>query len=247
MKKLSSCAIILTFFTSCSNDIDTNVIDSPQTVSVALSDSTATAHRVAAEMPANSENPYDSAGKVYDELLTAYYNTASLPVGVPAVCNRVTLLATGNGSFSELKGPTYRELQQSQVNNVLMHPATCLDQVLTGSSLSAPGRLTLSSYASQMVALANKEYEAQPIYDYSCEFESTVMANATLTTKDKRVILVVASITRHSMCRAKKRPKKNTDPDWTIFIGNITGGTYGGDNDTAEAITTALACGAAQN
>jgi hypothetical protein len=149
--------------------------------------------------------------------------------------------------FLALKESSYHDVQQNTVASIVEHPLTCQADIINGTGLSAIGKLTLNGYVTNVLLLAQKEIEFKPVYDYICEFETAVIGNATLTAKDKRVILLATSISRYSINKAKKRPKKNTDPDWTVFIGNIMGGTFGGDNDTAEALTTALVCGIAQN
>jgi hypothetical protein len=245
MKKICSCLVILTYFTSCSDDIDTNVIDSQNAIS-ALEINTS-ANRIAGEMPANSDNPFENAGHVYDEMLTAYYASGLLPTGIAAITAKVKAVADVTVGYNALKGSSYRDVQQEWISYIINHPTTCIADITNGTGLSASGKLLLASFITRVELMSHKETEFLPIYNFICDYETDILANPLLTAKDKKVILTVTSISRYSVSKAKKRPKKNTDPDWTVFIGNLTAGTYGGDNDTAEAISTALVTGIAQN
>ena len=87
MKKIYSCLLILTYLTSCSSDIDTNVIDSPQAISMPSGTNAPSANRLAGEMPANSDNLYENGGHIYDQILTSYYNSVNLPTVLPRFPN----------------------------------------------------------------------------------------------------------------------------------------------------------------
>lgn len=245
MKKICSCLLILTYFTSC-DDIDTNVIDTPDTISAGTNHPTPLLRGIA-EMPANSDNPYENVGRIYDAVLTECYASGSNPIGVSAISDKVRYAANNMPGFNALKGTTYHDVQQERVSYIIDHPFTCIADIANASGLSATGKSTLTLYINAILIANAKETEFKPIYDYTCDFETSVLANAALNVKDKRVILIVTSIARYSICKAKKRPKKNTDPDWTILIANLTGAAYGADFDMAEAVTTAIVCGIAQN
>lgn len=246
MKKICSCLLILTYFTSC-DDIDTNVIDTPDTISAGTVSHSSPMFRGITEMPANSDNPFDNVGRIYDTVLTECYASGSNPTGINAVAAKVSFIANNCSGFNGIKGATYHDVLQERVSYILEHPMTCIADIVNASGLSATGKSTLILYINAILIANAKETEFKPIYDYTCDFETGVLGNTSLTTKDKRVILIVTSIARYSIYKAKKRPKKNTDPDWTILIANLTGAAYGADCDMAEAVTTAIVCGITQN
>lgn len=246
MKKICSCLLILTYFTSC-DDIDTNVIDIPATISAGTVSHEAAMHRGITEMPANSDNPFENVGRIYDAMLTECYASGSVPTGIPAISDKVNLVANNTPGFNVLKGETYHNVQQERVSYIIGHPMTCIADISNATGLSAAGKSALILFINTILIADAKETEFKPIYEYTCDFEASVLSNASLNAKDKRVILIISSISRYSIFKAKKRPKKNTDPDWTILIANLTGAAYGADFDMAEAITTALVCGVAQN
>ena len=55
------------------------------------------------------------------------------------------------------------------------------------------------------------------------------------------------SILRFSAYRAKKKPKKNTDPDWLIWVTHVYGAEEGAEENEAKAIVTALVTGIVSN
>ncbi|WP_298152253.1 hypothetical protein [Flavobacterium sp.] len=247
MKNLCSCLLVLILLNSCSDDTGTNATDNQSAVTTQPEAASTIAHRLAGEMPANSDNAYDMAGKVYNEIFYSYYDGSSLPIGLTAIRDRVNLVSNLNPRFIACKGSLYRGVQLSKVQSILNNPLTCINDILIGTGMSIPARVSLSTFTTGILSLTAKTEDYATIYDSICNYEAAVLADPLLTAKDKKVILITTSIARHSIYCAKKKPKKNTDPDWTIFIGNIIGGTYGGDNDVAEAIETALVTGIAQN
>ena len=91
------------------------------------------------------------------------------------------------------------------------------------------------------------ELNGDVLSDFVIKYENAVIANPAFTTNDKKVMLITTSIARHSTYMARKKPKKNTDPDWIIFVGNIIAGTEGSEDGAAKAVTMALVTGIAQN
>lgn len=52
---------------------------------------------------------------------------------------------------------------------------------------------------------------------------------------------------RHSAYMARKKPKKNTDPDWTILVVNIVAAADGAENGMAKSVTEGLVGGITSN
>lgn len=247
MKNLCSCLLVLILLNSCSDDTGINATEDQSAVTAQPEAASTIAYRLAGEMPANSDNSYDIAGKVHNEIFYSYYDSSSLPTSLTAIRDRVNLFANANSGFIECKGSLYHGVQLSKVQSILNNPGSCINDVLTSTGMSILGKVSLSTFTTGILSLTAKTEEYKEIYDSICNYETAVLADPLLTARDKRVILITTSIARHSIYCAKKKPKKNTDPDWTIFIGNIMAGTYGGDSDVAEAIETALVTGIAQN
>ena len=85
------------------------------------------------------------------------------------------------------------------------------------------------------------------MYNAVIKYEYTVINNGLITGNDKRIILTTTSILRYSSYRAKKKPKKSTDPDWLISVGHAFGTEEGAEENTAKAIVEGLVTGIVSN
>lgn len=203
-------------------------------------------NRSAQEMPANVDNPYDATGALHNELLYHYYDSLPLPTTVAAVRQRLLGIANGNTVFLNAKGLHYDAPSEAVIQELLGAPTTSLLTSLNSTAMSAAAKSSLSSYIVKLMPLAVSEGTYEVIYDDICDYETTVLSSMALTPTDKKIILQTTSILRFSIHVKKKRPKKNTDPDWLMWVGHASGAISGGD-DPAEAAVTALISGIAQN
>ena len=238
MKKLYSCLLILTFFTSCTNDSSTLQEDYTNTV----------ANRaINEELPLNSDNPYDIVGQLHDELFETYYASGNLPSDVSGIINRVESIANSNSTFITVKEANYPAVTPSRVQYILDHKNTCVADIISNSSMTAAAKLSLTDFINSLIELFPTELNGDVLSDFVIKYENAVIANPEFTTNDKRIMLITTSIARHSTYMARKKPKKNTDPDWIIFVGNIIAGTEGAEDGSAKAVTMALVTGIAEN
>lgn len=245
MKKLCSCLIILTFFIACTNDTD---LPKGEITPLGYTEPDASALKVnktVSEAPANMDNPYDIAGRLHNELFSEYYSGTVLPTTVIGICTRIKVVADANAEFVSLKTPLSKDAQIQKVQYILNHPNTCVTDIVNDTGMSFYGKSSVNAFAVTALILLQSQYKV--FYDFVCEYEANVLEDPMLTANEKRLILTATSITRYSVYKARKKPKKNTDADWTIFIANITGGIYGAQYDMTEAVTTALSAGIIQN
>ncbi|NMH24247.1 hypothetical protein [Flavobacterium solisilvae] len=244
MKNIHSCTLIIAFFVmmstglvSCSSDNDTTNSENANTLSAKL----------ITTLPGNYANPYDEVGWLYNELFDTYYTNANLGGSVSQIITKVQSIADASSSFNSIKGSHYHNVSNTRVSYFLEHPTTCVNDVISASSMSTTGKSNLTNFINSFIIFLENENDCDVIYDKVVAYESGVLLNAALTETDKRIILTTTSITRHSAFRARKKPKKNTDPDWDIFIGNIIASTEGAEFGSAEAATMSLVTGIAQN
>lgn len=244
MKNIHSCTLIIAFFiilstgvVSCSSDIETTNSENLTTFS---------AKRIIS-LPENEVNPYDEAGLLYNELFDTYYTNGNLGSTVSQIATQVQTIADANASFNSIKEFPYHSVSSTRVQYLLEHPTTCVNDVISASSMSTVGKSSLANFVNFFIVFLGTESDCDVIYQKVVAYESAVLLNSLLTETDKRIILTTTSITRHSAYRARKKPKKNTDPDWDIFIGNIIASTEGAEYGSAEAATMALVTGIAQN
>ena len=237
MKNLYSCLIILTFFTSCSTDSDAVQQNAIKTM----------ANRTVNLLPGNNDNPYDEAGWLHNELFESYYASGNLPTSISGIANRIETIADANTGFKAIKTSTYHTVSAERVQYLLDHERTCVSDVISASSLTSPAKLSLSTFINSLVVVFDTETNCDVLYQFVVDYEKVILNDSLLTAKDKQIMLITTSIARHSAYLAKKKPKKNTDPDWIIFVGNVVAAADGAEYGSAEAVTMALVTGIAQN
>lgn len=198
-------------------------------------------------LPGNDSNPYDEVGWVYNELFDTYYANGNLGGSVSQIATQVQTIADANTNFNLIKDFPYHNVSPIRVHYLLEHPSTCVNDVISASSMSTVGKSSLTNFINQFIPFLDAETDCDVIYQKIVAYENEVLLNNALTETDKRIIFTTTSVTRHSAYRARKKPKKNTDPDWDIFIGNIIASTEGAAYGSAEASTMSLVTGIAQN
>ena len=236
MKKIYSCLLILTFFASCAEDENT----APE-INPALSNKDG-----GDVLPAYSANPYDHAGQIFDEIFDAYYDGTIRQTDVLSVIAAVDTIANANTSFTNL-GNSYTALTVERVQYLATRSSSDIGGIIGASTLSSSGKTSFSNFLISFVAMYDIESDALKMYNAVAEYEETVITNDLLTANDKRVILTTTSILRYSSYRAKKKPKKNTDPDWLISVGHAFGAAEGAEEIMPKAIVEGLVTGIVSN
>lgn len=237
MKILYSCLTILTFFTSCT--IDNNAVQQGAIKTMK--------NRTVNVLPGNNNNPYDEAGWLHNELFESYYASGNLATSVSGIANRIEAIADVNTGFKAIKTSTYHTVSVERVQYLLDHKNTCVADIISASSLTAKARLSLTSFINSFAIVFDSETNCDVLYRFVVDYEKEVLNDSLITAKDKQIILTTTSIARHSGYLAKKKPKKNTDPDWTILIVNVIGATDGAEYGSAESLVEGLVGGIAQN
>lgn len=238
MKTLYSCLIILAFFISCDNASD---------ITEAATTSSELFSRTATELPGNAANPYDDAGWIHNEIFESYYESGNKPTTLSGIITKVETLADANTGFQSLKTTSYHPVSVTRIQYLLDHKNTCVAEVLSASSMSSRAKLSFSSFINSLDVVFDTETNCDVLYQFVVDYEKEILNDTLLTAKDKQIILTTTSIARHSAYLAKKKPKKNTDPDWTILIVNVIGAVDGAEFGTAESLVEGLVCGIATN
>lgn len=197
--------------------------------------------------PFNSNNPYDYAGTLHNDILSDYYSSVPVPANTDDIAGQLLSIANTKPGYTALKEPFIFYPHSLKVQHMLDHPDTSVADVIADTGISSEAKSSLNGFVVTALILAQKDIEYKALYDFVCQYETKIIADMLLSSHDKEVILTTTSITRHSVYMAKKRPKKNTDPDWTIFIANIAGGIYGADHGCTAGIMIPLVAGIAQN
>lgn len=237
MKKFYSCLIIMTFFASCADDEN-----SAQNINPAISNKDCVDI-----LPAYSANPYDNAGRIYDEIFDSYYDGTARSINVQSVISDVESLANANSSFVAINVSGYHPITAERVQYIAGRTISDVAGIIGASALTPTAKTSFSNFLLSFVALYSLETDAVKIYDSIAKYEVSIIGSNLFTENDKRVMLTTTSIVRYTSYRAKKRPKKNTDPDWIISVGHAFGTEEGAEENMAKAIVEGLVTGIVSN
>ena len=69
------------------------------------------------------------------------------------------------------------------------------------------------------------------------------MNDVSLDEADLKILLTTTSIVRYATHHRKKRPKKNTDPEWDLLIFDMAGACSGARTSTQEAVALSVISG----
>ena len=237
MKNIYSCLIILTFFASCTQDekVDQEI-------------NTATSNKDGGDiLPIYNANPYDNAGHIYDEIFDAYYDGTSRSTNVQSVIADVESIANANSSFVSINSSGYVPLNAERILYLSGRNVSDIPEIIGASNLSLTAKTSFINFLLSYTTLYASDIDAVTMYDAIVKYENTLIDSNLFTHNDKRVMLTTASILRHTAYRAKKRPKKNTDPDWIISVGHAFGTEEGAEEKMSKAIVEGLVSGIVSN
>jgi hypothetical protein len=170
-------------------------------------------------MPANSENPYDTAGRVHNELSETYASDNS------TITSRGGSIIHSPIAINSLKGNDYDPVLSDKVAYINSNNRTNFSDVIANSNMTAAAKLILSDFIRSFQFLSNKEDRYVVLYDFVVKFERGILSNPLLAEIDKKIILTASSIVRYSAYAAKTESVESIDPDWTILIGHLVGET----------------------
>ena len=241
MKFFILCLVVFPLCFSCSDTSDSSIIPDAVHANTYLISS-----KIGDVSPANPLNPFDIAGQVHTELYAAYYEDDSLVVDLSDVLHRVLLVSNQNETFVSLSNSSYL-IDTTTLSSLIAQIDCCSAAIIDNSLATDEAVLSLQSFISTLVPLCDEEEDFNIIYSYITSYESNILASKNISTSDKQVILITTSIIRFSTYERKKRPKKNTDPEWDLMIGNIIGSVDGATEGLEAAVLKSLLCGIVEN
>lgn len=200
------------------------------------------------DLPINQANPYDYVGQLHYELYQDYYATQSDSLlSFEQVLFDVEDIANKNSNLTSLAGINYSFSNVMALEQLLDCEILCLDTVLEQSSLSTLAQNKAKNFIENFNVLFENNLESAPVLEYIVQFENEIITSATLSVSDKSIILSATSIARYSTYESKRRPKKNTDPDWDSLITSLYGAFLGNENSVGDRIVASLICGITTN
>lgn len=245
MKSFYLCIFSLFLLYSC--DVTTDLESkSPTPSNLLLTHRTGEA--MSFDLPINQANPYDYVGQLHYELYQDYY--ASQPdslLSFEQVLYDVEGIANKNSNFTSIAGINYSFSNVIALEQLLGCKTLCLDIVLAQSSLSTFAQDKTKDFFENFNVLFEKNLESAPVLEYIIQFENEIITSSTLSVSDKSIILSATSIARYSTYESKRRPKKNTDPDWDSLITSLYGAFLGDENSVGDRIVASIVCGIKTN
>lgn len=236
MKTIYLCFLFVVLFASCSVEEKEIIQES------ALRDSVSKT----GISPANPFNPYDEVGAVYAEIMSVYYAKDTHPVEVDSVLHQVEAIAFALPAFSSFVG-SYVSPTSASIDSILTAPSDRLVASIADPTLTLKAQLRLSSFVDTTLLYATDESDYAAFYAHATSFEFEVPSDFGYTAYDKQILLMTSSILRYSVYAKKKKPKKNTDPEWDLMVGNITAAIEGAKLSKGSAAVFALVVGIAEN
>ena len=236
MKTIYLCFLSVVLFVACSDEEKETTQEPVLNVSVSKTSST----------PANPFNPYDEVGAIYAETMSVYYAKDTHPVEVDSVLHEVEDIAFTLPAFSSFSG-SYVSPTPAAIDSILTAPSDRLGASILDPTLSLKAQQRLSSFVDTALLYATDESDYAVFYAHATSFEFEVHSDFGYTTYDKQVLLISSSILRYTVYAKKKKPKKNTDPEWDLMVGNFTAAIEGAKISKGTAAVFALVTGIAEN
>lgn len=199
------------------------------------------------DFPANTTNAFDFVGKMHNEILYAYYLIPGQPSDIAGIYARIDSIATNRLGLQNLGATSYRLPDFEKIDYIVTTEITSATDVISNSDLSPSAKMSLSNFVSAISAFSTSDDTYEVIYQFIIDYEAAVMADPDFDAQDRELILTVSSVARYSMYANRKRPKKNTDPDWDILVSNIIASVEGAGAGPDDAFVYGLVAGIIAN
>lgn len=216
------CVLFLYSLNSCTTDTSFGSSDTPERVDAKNEINYNT--RKGNVMPANTKNPYDSAGQIYSELFKIYYASDSSPKSISTIASRLDSIVGTNGAFNSTKGANNHSLSADRVAYIISHSTTSFSDNIANSDMTEAAKLSLTDFIHSLLFLSKQEDHYSVLYDFVVKYERGILTDPLLTETDKQIILTTSSIARYSTYLTKTESVMAIDPDWGILVGHIIGG-----------------------
>lgn len=197
--------------------------------------------------PFNSSNTFDYAGQIHNEILSSYYEHALLPTSLDSIISLVSQITKNHPYFANSSNLGLDTLSSVQVQFLLSSPKSTLTSFMDSSTLSETPKNSLKQFILGLLVYVETEESYDSIYAHITDYESSVISNVGYASYEKETILCVTSIVRHSIYMKKKKPKKNTDPDWDWLTTSIVGASARAYGDLSYAIVSSVVGGIIEN
>lgn len=231
MKNLKSWLVILPLITiACSEEYTEQTVDAAY--------KTMSTKKTVLD-PANSANPYDTAGVLHNEILEILDGNVSNSQSIEEITILIDSLSAIHPELMALPNYPAVSSRASEITGILNASDPAAD-VLGASSLGTGARASFQSFINSLLLSADSPYE--DIHPIIVSYEASVMGSSSFSTADKRIILTASSVARYSVAR-----KKRKDEDWDTSVTNIVAAVSGAEQNSALGFKMAATIGIYQN
>jgi hypothetical protein len=180
-------------------------------------------------MPINTENPYDSDGRMYHELFKNNYELDDLQSLSSSISSHVESVAYTKTTFNKMQKKDNNSATVTKGTNAISDSTVSFSDIIANSNMAAAAKLSLIDFIHSFLFIFKQESRYAILYDFVVQYESSILTDPILTEMDKQIILTTTSFTRHSAYETRTESTAIIDPDWRILVGHLIG-----DSETIE-------------
>lgn len=222
------CFSFLFVLDSCSTDPSIVSSDAPERIGsnkeILYSNS-----KKADEMPTNTENPYDSDGRMYHKLFKNPDVSVGLQDASSSVSSLVASVAYTKTSFNKMQKKDNNSAAVAKGANIISGSTDSFSDIISNSNMTATAKLSLIDFIHSFLFLFKQENSYAVLYDFVVQYETSILIDPIMTESDRQIILTTASFARHSAYETRTESTVIIDPDWRKLVTHLIG-----DSETIE-------------
>ena len=222
------CFSFLFTLDSCTTDPSIVSSDTPESV-VSNKEIPYYNSKKADTMPANTENPYDSDGRMYHELFKNNYESDGLQSLSSSISSHVASVAYAKTTFNKMQKKDNISVAVAKGTNAISHNGIGFSDIIANSNMTAAAKLSLIDFIHSFLFLFKQEDRYAVLYDFVVQYERSILTDPILTETDKQIILTTTSFARHSAYETRTESTAIIDPDWRKLVTHLIG-----DSETLE-------------
>lgn len=177
------------------------------------------------EMPTNTDNPYDSDGRMYYEL----FKNHNASDGLQDASSSVSSLVATKTTFNKMQKKDNISETVVKGSNVISDSTVSFSDIIANSNMTEAAKLSLIDFIHSFLFLFKQESRYAILYDFVVQYERIILTDPILTETDKQIILTTTSFARHSAYETRTESTAIIDPDWRKLVTHLIG-----DSETIE-------------
>lgn len=231
MKNLKAWLVILPLITiACSDEYKEQTIESAYKSNITKKSTIG---------PANTANPYDSAGILHNEILEILEETASSSQSIEEITILIDSVSAVHPDLMSLSNNPTVSSMASEITWIVNTSDQATD-LLGALNLSTNARASFQVFLNSLLLAADSPYE--DIHPIIVSYETSVIASTSFSSADKQIILTASSVARYSVAR-----KKRKDQDWDTSVTNIVAAASGAEQNSVLGLKMAATVDIYQN